>query len=737
MSPAQNNETVVRTVCNSHCGGTCEIKVHVRDGRIVRIENGDSADGQPRACLRGRAYRQRVYAPDRLLYPLKRTGARGSGQFTQISWDEALETAANEMKRVKDTCGNAAILHFCSMADAFTLHHVRAIHRLLCLFGGYTAPWGTISNEGYNFAAGVTYGNTYILKHLPQDYPKARLIILWSANPATTAMGTTAAWNLAAAREAGARVICVDPRYTDTAAAFADEWAPIRPGTDAAVLAAMAYVIVSEDRHDPRFIDTYTVGFDQFRDYLLGKEDGVKKTPDWAEAISGVPAATITRLAREYAGTKPALLITGNAAGRTAFGEQYHRMLSTLEAITGNSPGTEKGSLSSEPPVFRALASAVQMPSPPNPVEQGKPLRWNALPYRGSSVNSSARVCVNLLSDAILKGKAGGYPADYKFLWMAYNNYLNQLAEVNKAVKAFQRLEFVLVTEQFMTATARFADIVLPTCTYLERNDFYVASGGDAYGLVSKAIEPLGESKSMLQICEALAARLGIHDYNSKSDEEWARSMVAKLARETDFPDYNTLKQEGIHRLRIDKTTASSTKVPEKAEIKLFPTPSGKFEIYSQTAAKMNHPRIPPIPEYVETWESPNDPLARKYPLQLITPHFKRRAHSQFDNLPWLRELEPQALSINSADANLRGIRDGDTVRLFNDRGEVLIPARVTERIMPGVVALPQGAWYSPDENGTDHGGCANVLTKNVTSPAGAFASNTALVQVEKAKAQA
>ena len=179
---------------------------------------------------------------------------------------------------------------------------------------------------------------------------------------------------------------------------------------------------------------------------------------------------------------------------------------------------------------------------------------------------------------------------------------------------------------------------------------------------------------------------------------------------------------------------AVATPPKESPEQKPFPTPSGKIEIYSQTIAEMNHPLIPPIPKYIETWESLNDPLARKYPLQLITPHFRRRAHSQFDNLPWLREVQTQAVTINTLDAEPRGIQEGDTVRVFNDRGEVVIPALVTERIMPGVASLPEGAWYTPDEEGIDRGGCPNVLTRNVTSPAGAFPSHTALVQIEKAE---
>ncbi|MFO7773308.1 MAG: molybdopterin-dependent oxidoreductase [Dehalococcoidia bacterium] len=691
-------ETV--TTCNSHCGGICRMKVHVSAGRIVRIETGGEGETSHRMCARGRAYRQRLYAPDRLLYPLKRTRARGAAQFARVSWDEALDDVAREMKRVRDAYGNAAILHFCSMADAHPVHHVQTFHRLLCQFGGYTAPWGFISNEGQAFSAGTTYG-TRPTEPDPDKYLDSLLIIMWSWNPVVTHQGTTIPPSLARAKEGGTRFIAVDPRYTDSAAAFADQWVPIRPGTDVAALVAMAYVIIKEKLHDQHFIDTYTVGFDRFSDYVLGSEDGVEKTPQWAEAITGIPAATLTDLARQYAGARHAILEAGYAAGRTAFGEQFHRAIAVLEAITGNTMLRSGGQ-----PVLEAVSRIARIPSPPNQVEMGASPRWNALPYRSATVNSSARVNVNLFVDAILEGKAGGYPADYKFLWLSNNNYLNQLAEVNKAVEAFQKLEFILVTEQFMSSSARFADIVLPVCTFLERHDLNAP----------KAIEPLGESRSQLQICEALAAKLGIPDYNDKSDEEWVRFMAAKLTE------------------KRNEAGAAPRKEPEDSEHKLFPTPSGKIEIYSRTIAEMSHPLIPPIPRYIETWESLNDPLARKYPLQLITPHFKLRAHSQFHNLPWLRDLETQAITISRLDAESRGIGEGDIVRVFNDRGELIIAARVTERIMPGVVSLPEGAWYSPDEKGIDHGGCANVLTKNVTSPAGAFPSNTALIQVENVK---
>lgn len=706
-------DNIVHTVCNSHCGGTCDFKVHVRDGKIIRIESVPDEDGRPGMCLRGHAYRQRVYSPDRLLHPLKRTGARGSGEFTRISWDEALDAVAGEMKRIKDEYGNASLLHFCSMCDPHVFHHVLAFHSLLCQFGGYTAPWGFISCEGYAFAEGVTLGKSSRLSytgHTPEEYLEARLIIMWGWNPATTEMGSNISLTLARAREKGARIIAVDPRYTDSAAAFSDQWIPIRPGTDAAVMHAMAYVIINENLQDQDFIDRHASGFDEFKNYVLGLEDGEAKTPQWAESISGVKAATIADLAREYARDKPAVLGASFGPGRSALGEQYHRMAAVLQTITGNLR------LEHYAPTARDFRFVPPYPFMSNQVEAEAPPRWNAIPSRGPSVNSSARVNVSSFADAILKGKAGGYAADYKFLWLSNTNYLNQLGDINKAVEAFKKLEFILVTEQFMTPTARFADIVLPVCTFLERWDLMppmevFSTKRSEITILNKAIEPLGESKSQLEICKALALKLGITGFPDQSDEELVRQMAARASEEKEL------------------NPEESSKVPVQPQLR---TPSGKVELSSGIAEKMNHPQIPAVPKYIETWESLNDPLADKYPLQLISPHFKRRAHSQFDNLPWLRELQVQAISINSRDAEARGIKEEDMVRVFNDRGEIRIPAKVTERIMPGVAALPQGAWYSPDENGIDHGGSANVLTRNTTSPGGAFASHTALVQIEK-----
>jgi anaerobic dimethyl sulfoxide reductase subunit A len=684
-----------------------------------------------RACAVGRAYRQLVYHPDRLLYPLKRTGARGSGEFARISWDEALETVANELKRVKDTYGNGAILHFCSLVDAYTVHHIQAYHSLLCMFGGYTAPWGSISAEALLFAAATLFGGP-MARRTGKDFDKGRLIILWGWDPASARHGTEFNLGLLQAKENGAKFVVVDPRYCDSAAVYADQWIPLRPCTDTAVLAAMAYVIVTENLHDKVFIDKYVFGFEKWCDYLLGVEDGVKKTPEWAEAISGVPAATIADLAREYARVKPALLLEGYAPGRTAFGEQFHRAIWALCAITGNASLPAQVDMKS----LKARFKATHTPSPPNPVERDAPPRWNALPGRGTSVNSSARVNVNSFADAVMKGKSGGYAHDYKFLWFTNTNYVNQLGDVNRTVEAFKKLDFILVNDQFMTPTARIADIIFPVCTYMERNDLqapgYVQGVPDFYASITKAIEPLGESKSPLDICDALALKLGIADYNDKTDEEWVRYKLAQLSKVMDCPDYDTLRKQGVFFPKEDKQASAGKNAADQPEQPKFFTRSGKIEIYSQLIADMNNPLLPPIPKYIETWESLNDPLAAKYPLQIVSYQYKFRIHSQGDNVPWLRALQSNALSVSSEDARQRGISNGDLVRVFNDRGEMIIPCRVTERIKPGVVAIPEGAWFSPDGDGVDLRGSANTVTSGMTSPGGAFTDNTALVQVEK-----
>ena len=257
------------------------LKVHVREGKIVRIESDDGEEPQLRACLRGRAYRQRVYAADRLKYPMRRTGPRGEGQFERISGDEALDTVARELIRGKNTYGNASILLLQGSGSQAALHSAGAVEQLLARFGGYTRTWGSASFEGPLFASMATYG-TMATGNAREDLFNSRMIIMWGWNPAVTIWDTNTAFTIARAKEKGIKIVSIDPRLTESTAVFAAEWIPIRPSTDAAMLLAMAHVIIKHELQDQKFLDNYTVGFDEFRGYVLGTGDNIPKTPAWA-----------------------------------------------------------------------------------------------------------------------------------------------------------------------------------------------------------------------------------------------------------------------------------------------------------------------------------------------------------------------------------------------------------------------------------------------------------------------
>jgi len=720
----ESDVKIVPTTCPHDCGAnwSCLLKLHVKNGEIIRIETDDGDEPQLRACAKGRSQRKRVYAPDRLKYPMKRVGERGEGKFERISWDEALDKIAYEMKRIKKLYGPGAFVNLQYSGEP----HLQgpAVGRLMNMFGGNLQHWGGASHEGNHWSAQATYGTRHASLGYPDPFD-SRLIIFWAWNPANNLFRVNSNFYLAQTKEAGARIICVDPRYTQSAATYADEWIPIIPGTDTAMLVAMAYVMITENLQDQKFLDTYTVGFDRFKDYVLGIEDGIAKTPKWAEGITGVPAATIERLAKEYATTKPATLMVGLGPGRTAYGEQYFRAINTLMAMTGNISATlwewagPRGGYVSRVRGFGKGMNPFNYE--PGTVPKGDDAHYQAFDQTGlSSVGSSLdpvlksrrRVLQCKLYDAILQGKAGGYPSDIKMVWVNCGNTLNQFPNTNKGVKAFKQLEFIVVSEQFMTPTAKFADILLPATTHLERNSIY----GPEIFKASSSIH-------------YLAPRLGIDNYSDKTEEEWLRWEINSPEMKRYIPDYDVFKEQGVCKFPSNERVFS-LKIP--IEDNLPPTPSGKIEIYSQTVANLHNPKIPPIPKYIETWEGRNAPLAEKYPLQLLTTHYKLRAHSNFHNVSWLTQLEPQRVSINTADAKARGIRDGEEVLIFNDRGVIIIPAFVTETIMPGVVNISEGAWYNPDSKGVDRGGCPNVLTKDEHSPAGAWTTHTCLVQVTK-----
>jgi len=725
-------EKIVRTTSAYDCGGRCPLRLHVKDGVVVKIEGDDAAEPeQLRACLRCRAARHHIYHPDRLMYPMKRVGHKGEGEFERISWDEALETIARELERVKETYGNPAIFMGGGGNYLAALHGGGALRNLMSMFGGYTTSYGNVSSEGAVYAVMTSYGDVMV-GHSREDLINSRLIIMWGWDPVRMISGTDAVFNLIKAKEAGIKIISIDPRYQDSATLAADQWIPIRPGTDTAMMVSMAYVIIKENLQDQAFLDKYTVGFDKFRDYVLGIEDGIEKTPAWAEPITGVPAPTIKQLAIEYATTKPAALMDCQGPARSAMGEQYNRGAITLTAMTGNigrHGGSAAGGLMGIP--YAHMFRSAGIPGMRNPAEAGGPSIRGTLDLNLRLVR---RIHTNKVFDAFLEGKKGGYPTDIKLAWFSGGNILNQRCDTNKGTRALENLEFLIVSELFMTPTAKFADIVLPVTSWAERSDLTRPwPSGPYFTFINRAIEPLGECKSDFDIACELAEKMGFKDFNTKSEDEWLREFVATNPEYASYiQDYDKFKEEGIHRLKLDEPYVAFKKQIDDPENNPFPTPSGKIEIFSQRIADLNNPLNPPVPKYVSTWEGINDPLKGKYPLQLISPHPRNRVHSSLHYVDWLKEVDPHRAWINSVDAEARGIKDGDEIYVFNDRGKLAIKAWVTERIIPGTICIFEGAWYDPDQNGIDRGGCPNVLTRDTYSEGGACTFYTCLVEVNK-----
>jgi anaerobic dimethyl sulfoxide reductase subunit A len=718
-------ETVVTSTCGHNCGGRCVVNAHVVDGRIVRIST-DPRRWTPElpplhACVRGFGAVERVHHPDRLTHPLRRVGRRGGGHFTRISWDEALDEVAGQMLRIRDTYGPAAILDASRSGNTAMLHGRATLQRLLHRFGGCTELWSNLSAEAEIFALRHTFGPAADYKSSgrePIDYANSRLILLWGWSPGDGHFGTGTFPYLRWAKEQGARIICVDPRRTRTSVVLADEHVFIRPSSDAAALIAMAQVIVSEGRHDQAYCDRYVLGLDEqtlppgappgasYRSYLLGRADGVPKTPEWAEPLTGVPAPTLRRLAREFSAARPAAIHCGYAPGRTAYGEQFHRAAYALAAITGNvgiAGGNSGCSGGARPHGVGRLAAG------PNP--------------------AGARVSSPLLADLLARGRAGGYPADIKMLYSVCGDLVNQCPNVWKTVAGLERLEFVVVHDHFLTPTARYADIVLPATTFWERNDIHVPwSGAGHYVLfMRQAISPVGECRHDLEICADLARRLGIRDYNDRSEEEWLRSFLAG----TDVDDFDRFREEGLARLPAPEEAVAFAAQIRDPERHPFSTPSGKIELYSTTLAAAPDPyglgAVPALP----TWIAPH--RETRFPLELVTPKSRARTHSTHDNQEVLARADRQDVWIHPADAAARGIRDGERVRVWNERGRTVLPVRVTDRIAQGVVSIKEGAWFTPADDGGDRRGCANVLTEDRSAPSGATTYNTCLVEVAPA----
>jgi len=768
---ANKGVKIIPTSCAYDHGGRCVLRAHVKDGVIIRFDTDIEPDSinfpQIRACWRGRAHRKKIYSPYRIKYPMKRVGERGEGKFKRITWDEAYDILAKQMTRIKEKYGRAAIFdggyagqYGSAWGELYSpnpLLYWALSKRFLNIFGSRVGYWDTYSLEGSLFASKYMFGiNHFWDSNEADDLLNSRLIILWGFNPCHSVFGTNTSYYLMLAKEKGIRFYSIDPEHNTSAAAYRAKWIPIKPGTDSAMAIAMAYVMIEKEIYDKKFIEKFTHGFDKYKDYVMGKTDGVPKTPDWAEKITGVPAKTIIDLAIEYATTKPSALISSNAPQRTAYGEEYHRAALTLTAMTGNI-GIHGGYTGALHGGFPLKGPGVLGPTIDASLDNDLKKKYTDMlktdPVRAllESDEYSSKIRIAKFADAVLLGEKApkeliGCPSkaeqpNIRMAWFLGINFVGTTMNVNKTIEAMKskNLEFIVVNEGWMNFTAKFADLILPINTIFERDDDIVIPWLKGHYIIyrNNCIKPLYESKNDLQILTELSERLGFRkefnpfntidelmdEYLKRFNAEWG----LKLKR-------SELKERGLYKFDLPEPWIAFKDQIQNG--KPFNTPSGKIEIYSDTLANMNFKEtkygsyIPPIPTYREAWESGNDPLAKKYPLQLITPHPRFRTHSQFWEVPWLREVYNHELIINTKDAVVRGIKDGDMVRIWNDRGKVSAVAKVTERIMPGVVRMYHGTWPVIDKDGTDLAGNPNFLTNDRPSPAGSFPKNTVLVEV-------
>lgn len=719
-------------------------------------DSDDMDDIQPRACLRGRAYRAWVNHPDRINYPMKRAegSKRGEGKYEQITWDEAIEIIARNYQEVIDNYGPEAVyMNYCTGNYGVT---ARPWFRLLNSLGnGYLAFYGNYSLAQlmwitpYIFGASVGAGSSLSAAR------DSDLVLMFGTSPVETRQGGAVSHHdYVAMREmTKGKIYVIDPRFNDSLAGRSDEWLPINPGTDAALVAAIAHELIANNQVDKEFLDTYCVGFDEatlpasaqgqnksYQDYIMGTGyDKVEKTPEWAAPITGIAADKIRALAGEIAAAKALFVDQGWGPQRRSNGEMTGWSICMLPILTGNIglPGTSNGLREGSYSV-----NLTSMPDGENPVK--------------------AKISVFSMVDAIDRGhemteKADGVtgveqlPCDIKFVInYAGNCITNQNSDINwvhDVMSDESKCQFVLGSDILMTDSLKYSDVILPDLFRLEQPSMIGTGGDGGYMLAgSEPYAPKFERKSAYDAAALIAAALGKEEAftEGKTQEDWLRECY-ETSREKDpeLPTYEEAMEMGVY---TRKNPAGA--VIAMAEFRADPvanpldTPSGKIEIYSEALADYiaahefaDDDFVAPIPVYAPEWYGA-ETVTDEFPLQLSGFHYRGRLHSSWGGVEILKELNPQEAWINPSDAAERGIEQGDTVRVENQFGAMELLAKVTPRVIPGTVACAQGAWHDADMNGdrVDKGGCINTLTTHRPSPfAKGNPQHTNICQVTKA----
>jgi anaerobic selenocysteine-containing dehydrogenase len=642
--------TTVRAACPHDCPDTCAIRVTVQDGRAVKVQgHPDHPPTHGALCTKVSRYPERTYSADRVLHPLKRVGTKGSGQFVRVSWDDALSDIASRLKAIAARDPQAIVPY--SYAGTMGLLQGESMDRRFFHKLGASLLDRTICAAAGGEALAATYGGK-IGMHV-ENYAHSRLIIIWGSNSIASNLHF---WTFAqAAKRDGAKLICIDPRKTETADKCHQHIA-ILPGTDGALALGLMHELIVNDWLDHDYIAQHTEGWPTLRERAL------QWTPERTAETCGITADEVRGLARDYASAKPAAIRLNYGMQRARGGGNAVRLVAILPCLIGAWRDKAGGMLLSASGWFPVDRAALQRPD----LMAGRQCR---------TINMST------IGDELLRESSPEFGPKIEALVVYNSNPVAVAPESPKVVKGFRREDlFTVVLEQFMTDTADHADYVLPATTQLEHLDVHT-SYGHSYALINEpAIAPLGEARPNTSVFRELAQRMGFEEPCFKdSDEDMAR---VAFSRDVSF---DALRESHWVKLPLPEAPLAQGQ---------FRTPSGKCLIDSPLYG---------VPDYVPNYEAPGSELAGRYPLAMISPPARNFLNSSFVNVQSLRDIEGEpVLEMHEADARERGIADGQQVRVFNDRGEYVCKAVHSKRARPGVVNGLGIWWRKLGANGTN-----------------------------------
>ena len=683
---------IVRSFCYS-CPWQCPSEVYVKDNKVVYVKGNQYAQNEGARCSKGMASAWVTRDPDRLKHPMLRVGPKGSGSFERISWKQAYEMIAEKLADIKAKYGPESVVYLYHQDPNGVFAQV-----LLSQLYGTPNFYGHTSGceQDRRLACLTIFGHVFPVP----DYEFSKYIMLWGMNPLEANGAPAVNKVLFKAINNGARLVVVDPILTQTAEK-ADEWIPIKPGTDGALALAMCKVIIDEGLYDDEFVTKWTSGFEGFRDYL--HDQGY--TPEWAARITGIDAERIIRLSRELATAKPAIVEVFKGPGYYNNGTDASRAIYLLNVLTGNVDGPGNLHLKDWAPVGPPMvipSDQVATPTkPPLHIAMGYPLAPD-LP-------------TGLLPDAVLEGK----PYPVKAIFVHATNPVMSDMNTKRVIEMFRALEFSVAIELYMSETALECDLVLPETSFYERAELRqgLVPSPEAI-LCQPAIEPIGESKPMYDIVKELAAYMDFGEFFTYDTwEDWAKVSINGAPFDLEY-----LKEHGFWDGPMKYYKFKETG---------FPTPSGKLEIYSKNFADNGYN---PYPTYTEPSVTPEN----AYPLQLVNNKIAVHSNLITQNNPYLMEIMGENWSeINPADAILYGVKDGDLITIESSFDTKTIKLKLNEGVRPGVICVRHGHGFGHWASGSIAKGKGthinSLIGSQVTPISGGNAYNECKVRISKA----